>query len=476
MSRLLRTTAAWRISIWTTLAFAIGTALAFSLVYHLVAEGIRNRSDAWLSGEVEVLAQVSADTPRDHLYSRIVGEVAELATREIPDERNAQGQSLNSVIFLEQDSLHEEAPIWVGPNSKDAFLKSIGETNLVPGVPQSLVVDGWLTPFRLVVTNQGSRTIYLGLSDLGANHVLRLLTHRFLLLWAGTVLMGFMISFASAHRTLSRVERISEAVSRISSKDLSKRLPEPGSSDEISRLAKTFNGMLNRLESSVRELRLVTDSVAHDLKSPVTSIRGTLESLLSDEPNAQWRESICEAIEGLDRLLGLVNTSLDVAEAQAGALSLELRVVNLSETINQLVDLYQPAMTERHHELTVSIEGEVVVDADIHLLHRVISNLLENELAHLPPGGHIAVQLLSQQGFAQLTVEDDGPGFPPDVMERAFERFVKDKHSHGYGLGLALVNAIVHAHGGIVKIRNRATGGASICVRLPMKPVPITQA
>ena len=89
MRRFLQATAAWRISIWTTLAFALGTALAFSIVYFLVAKNIQERSDAWLSGEAEVLARVSADTPQDRLYNRIVREVAELATQELPDERNA---------------------------------------------------------------------------------------------------------------------------------------------------------------------------------------------------------------------------------------------------------------------------------------------------------------------------------------------------------------------------------------------------
>ena len=103
MPKFLRATAAWRISIWTTLAFALGTALAFSIVYFFVAKSIQERSDAWLSGEAEVLARVSADTPRDRLYNRIVREVAELATQELPDERNARGQRLNSVFFLEED-------------------------------------------------------------------------------------------------------------------------------------------------------------------------------------------------------------------------------------------------------------------------------------------------------------------------------------------------------------------------------------
>src|ERR1700733_15114865 len=109
----LRTTAAWRIAILTALAYALGTAITFSIVYFFVAQGIRDRSDAWLSGEAAVLVRVSADTPRDRLYNRAVREVAELASRELPEERNAKGQNLNAVFFLEEDPNDQQGPLWV---------------------------------------------------------------------------------------------------------------------------------------------------------------------------------------------------------------------------------------------------------------------------------------------------------------------------------------------------------------------------
>lgn len=442
--------------------------MAFSILYWLAAKGIRARSDAWLSGEAEVLAQVSAGTPRDHLYNRIVGEVAELATRELPDERNARGQKRSSVFFLEEDPNSKESPLWVGPSANEAFLSAIRKATLVPGVPQSLGVEGWPTTFRVVARQEHGRNLYLGLSSSGDMHLLHTLTRRFLLLWGGTVLMGFVISYVSAHRTLSRVERISETVGRIGSEDLGERLPEPTNSDEISRLAKTFNRMLDRIQSSVTELRLVTDAVAHDTKSPVTSIRGKLESVLSSEPNEQWRDSICEAIEGLDRLSNMLNTTLDVAEAQAGALRLNRKAMDLSAVVRQLVDLYQPALAERHHDVRSELEEGVAVAADEGLLHRVVCNLLENELAHLPPGCKIGIRLNSRAEWAQLEIQDNGPGFPPDISGRALERFVKGKHSPGHGLGLAFVKAIVQAHGGSVRISDRPAGGAVIAVSLPM--------
>src|ERR1700734_2051468 len=171
MSRVLRRTAAWRLSIWTTLAFALGTALAFAIVYFLVAQGIQERSDAWLRGEAEVLAQVSADTPKDRLYHRIISEVAELATRELPDERNSQGQNLNAVFFLEEDPNNTESPLWVGPGAADAFLSAIQRVKPAAGIPQFIKVEGWPTAFRVVALEENGRTIYLGLSSRGAMRI-----------------------------------------------------------------------------------------------------------------------------------------------------------------------------------------------------------------------------------------------------------------------------------------------------------------
>jgi signal transduction histidine kinase len=467
LTKILRATAAWRISIWSTLAFGAGTAAAFFIIYLFAAQSIRDHSDSWLKGEAEVLAQVSSNIPKDRLYNRIVGEVAELATRELPDERNAKGQRLNSVFFLEEDPNDGGTPLWVGPGSANVFLTAIHRLHLVPGVPQTLQVEGYPAEFRLVAQNNETRTIYLGLSNRGDLRLLRTMTRRILLLWGATVLLGFLISFASAYRTLLRVQRITETVGRIGSNDLGERLPEPANSDEISRLARTFNRMLDRIQSSVTELRTVTDAVAHDMKSPITSIRGTLESTLSSEPQDDWRDSIGEAIEGLDRLLNLLNTTLDVAEGQAGALSLDRSAVDLSAVVKQLVDLYLPAMAEHHHEVTVAVEERVVVDADLSLLHRVVSNLLENELTHLPAGCRIAIRLRWREGSAELTIEDNGPGFPPEIVSRAFERFVKGKHSPGHGLGLAFVGAVVQAHGGEVSITGRPEGGAIIRLLLP---------
>jgi signal transduction histidine kinase len=469
MPKRLRTTAAWRISIWTATAFAIGTAVAFLIVYLLVAKSIRQRSDAWLIGETDTLAQVAEDTPRDSLYDRIVEEVAELATQEIPEEPGANGQHQNTVFFLETDPKTHETPLWVGPNAKEPFLQAIQAAKLTSGEPQSIHIQGWKQPFRVVarIHDDGS-AVYLGLSDRGARHLLHNLTRSFLAVWSGMFVLGCVISYFSARRTLLRVERITEAVARIGSENLKERLPESKNPDEIARLSETFNHMLDRIQSSVSQLRAVTGAVAHDLQSPVTSIRGTLESAVCDGKSERLQESVGEAIEGLDRLLQRLNTTLDLAEAEAGALHLDRKPLDLSEVTRQLAEIYRPAMAEKNQRLVLELESKVVIDADASLMERVVSNLFENELMHLPDNSEILIRLRTDRGAAELTIQDNGPGFPVEIRERAFERFVKGKQSPGHGLGLAFVDAVVQVHGGSVKIGLAPSGGALIMMSLPI--------
>ena len=464
-----RKTAAWRLAIWTTVAFALGSAFAFGITYMVVANSVRERSDAWLSGEAGVLSQVSNTTPQNALYDRIMEEVAELATREMPDERGLHGGTASSSAFFLQTGMRGEASLWVGPDMKDPFLRAVQNTNLTLNTPQSIRIDGESTPFRVVARrrDQGGM-IYLGLSDDAATALLQRLTARFVMVWAGTVLLGFIISYASARGTLRRVEHISETVAGMGSDDLSRRLPEGRTNDEISRLSSTFNQMLDRIQTSVNQLRTVTDSVAHDMRSPVTAIRGRLEVVLSTNNSAHSRELVAEAIDGLDHLSYFLNTTLDLAEAEAGALHLNRETIDVSTVLRQQIDLYQPALAAHNHALTSDVEKRVSIDGDVPLIHRVISNLFENELAHLPNGCNIRVELHSLNRHAQLSIQDNGPGFAPELRNHVFERFVKGKQSRGRGLGLAFVNAVAQAHGGSTTIGDSPEGGAAILLMLPL--------
>ena len=460
--------AAWRISLWATLAFACGTMLVFLFVDRFVANDIQRRSDAWLSGEIEVLGDVAERTPDNALYGRVLGEVAELAAHEVPNRLPAQDTGNRSVFFL-QTGVDGSLKLWVGVGNGPASLGAIRASKMVAERPTDIRLPGFRVPFRVAsITLNGGNRIYLGLSERDERRVLRNLRRRFFLLWLSLVLMGFAIVFFTTRRMLSHVRGITEAASRIGHADLNTRVPTTRRNDEIAQLALTLNHMLDRIENSMHQLHTITDSLAHDLRSPLTAIRGKLETSLSSTRDGDHADPIVAAIDELDRLTDFLNKSLDVAEAKADALRLSPVEIDLGELLRVMVDVYEPSMSERGLQIELHRIGSVRVVADAGLVHRMIANLFDNELKHLAPGCTVKVQVQASEGDARLTLKDNGKGFDPEVRAHLFERRVKSKDSTGHGLGLAFVDAVVRAHGGSVSASNRETGGAQIEIVLPL--------
>ena len=459
--------AAWRISLWATLAFAIGTMLVFAMLHSFVASDIQRRSDAWLSGEVAVLGDVAGRTPKDRLYGRVVREVAELASREVPDKLRSNSNENDSVFFL-QTGDDGALKLWVGAGDGIPNLAAIRARKFISDVPYDLNVKGFNHPFRVasVRLDDGSH-IYLGLSERDELRVLRNLRYRFFCLWLLIVLFGSVIVFFVTRRMLGHVREITEAASRIGQSDLSSRVPTNKRNDEVGHLALTLNRMLDRIESSMHQLHTITESLAHDLRSPLTAIRGKLEIVLSGDLRVEQSEPIVSAIDELDRLTEFLNTSLDVAEAKADALRLSRTQVDLDKLIRVMIDLYEPCMSEKGLRVHLRSAGPVTVLADAALLHRVIANLLDNELNHLPASCTVSIRLAESQNVATLIVEDDGPGFASEIGLQMFEQRVKGRESKGHGLGLAFVEAVVRAHGGSVTASNHPEGGALLSITWP---------
>jgi len=460
--------AAWRISLWATLAFACGTMIVFIFLHQFVAGDIQRRTDAWLAGEAGVLSDVAVRTPKGVLYRRVVGEVAELASREVPHKRGANA-GLNDSVFFLQTAADGSVALWVGAGDVNAHLAALRSGKIVPDAPTSLHVNGFDTPFRVVcVTIDNGSRIYLGLSERDQLRVLGKLRLRFVLLWLLIVLIGSAIVFYSTRRVLRHIQQITEAASRIGEADLSSRVPTTPRNDEVGQLALTLNRMLDRIESSIRQLHAVTGSLAHDLRSPLTAVRAKLEMSLTARGRDEESESVVSAIEDMDRLTEFLDKSLDVAEAKANALRLNRVAIDLDNLLRVMIDLYEPSMTKKGLRVQLCSAGCLEISADAALLHRMIANLFDNELKHLQASCTVTISLRVSEDAAVLVVEDNGPGFEPEVRSQIFERRVKGRNSTGHGLGLAFVEAVVRVHGGSIEASNRPEGGARLTITLPL--------
>ena len=463
--------AAWRVSLLATLAFACGTLLVFLYLHHYVAGDIQRRTDAWLTGELYTLRDVAIRTPHDALYNRVVRETAEMASHEIPSRSSTlerPGQPNQAVFFL-QTGRGDSPSLWVGTGDPNAVTQTLYKNLFPPDAPVHITLPGSHTPFRVAVAPMpdGSR-IYLGVSEQDEIRTLHRLRIRFLFLWVLNVLLGFSIIFWITRRMLGTVRKINDAASRIGDEDLTQRIPESGGHDEMAQLASTLNRMLDRIENSMHQLHTITNSLAHDLRSPLTAIRAGLEIALDNGDNPPQTESVVRAIDEIDRLTEILSQSLDVAEAHAGALRMNPRPIDLENLLTVMSELYQPCMNEKGLRLELRILGPVTVQGDPALLHRAVANLFDNELKHLPTSRTITLSLSAEQATAVLSLEDDGPGFPPDIVEDVFKPRVKGRTSTGLGLGLAFVEAVVLAHNGSATAENRQPSGGRIIIRLPL--------
>jgi signal transduction histidine kinase len=226
--------------------------------------------------------------------------------------------------------------------------------------------------------------------------------------------------------------------------------------------------MLDRIEKSVHQLHTITGSLAHDLRSPLTAVRAKLEMSLTAGARDEESESVVSAIEDMDRLTEFLDKSLDVAEARANALRLNRVAVDLDNLLSVMVELYEPSMSEKGLRVKLCSAGRLDVSADAALLHRMIANLFDNELKHLPASCTVIISLRASDDTAVLVVEDNGPGFEPEVRAQIFERRVKGRNSTGHGLGLAFVEAVVRVHGGTIEASNGSEGGARLAITLPL--------
>ena len=270
-------------------------------------------------------------------------------------------------------------------------------------------------------------------------------------------------------RALRPVEAIRSRVAQIGARELDQRVPDPGTGDEVGRLATTMNRMLDRLQrSSQRQRRFVSDA-SHELRSPLASLRTQLEVALAHPERAEWPAVAAGVLEEGGRMERLVDDLLSLARADEGAALVHTEEVDLGEMI--------AAEAERVEGLAVdtSAVAPVVVRGDAQSLRRAVRNLLDNARRHA--ASRIVLRVTLEGDEVLAVVEDDGSGIPEAEREQVFERFARleesrDRDAGGTGLGLAVVREIVQAHGGTVVAEAGEEGGARLVVRLPTRSRP----
>jgi signal transduction histidine kinase len=271
------------------------------------------------------------------------------------------------------------------------------------------------------------------------------------------------------------IRRLTRAVSRIvRTGRTDERVPlalDGGRPDAIDELTMLFNAMLDKIEGLVTAMRDALDNVSHDLRTPLTRMRGTAEMALAAPADVdRYREALADCVEETDRVLLMLNTLMDISEAESGTLQLRQDRVLLGDIVVRAIDLYRDVADAKGVALDSKLQPDVSVMADGTRLQQVAANLIDNALKYTPPGGRVDVEVTQDGGKALLRVRDNGPGINPDELPRIWDRLFRGDASRterGLGLGLSLVRAIVKAHGGTVDVENAPGNGSTFTVALP---------
>ena len=463
----LASTLALRLTLWYAAIFAVSSVVAFAFVYVLVVGFIAERTDEELREDITDFAALYAQEG----IARVGREIA----------LDTQGEEAEKVFFRLWGEDHRlltttSLSAWPGlARVPDKALRDIA----AGGQP---IINTLQLPSRehrvrwIIGSIAPGVVIEIGQSLEDDEDLVAEMLRGFVLALALVLLFGGPIGWFMARRALHGVKEVTHAAKEIAEGALDRRVPVGSQGDELDDLARTFNTMLDRIQTLIVGMRDMTDNLAHDLRSPLTRIRAAAEMSLINAETHDARESLAvntlavNTIDECDRLLEMLNTTLDIAEADSGAARLNIDRLDLSRIVLTACELFQTVAEDNLIKLVIEVPESCPIQGDRQRLQRVIANLLDNAFKYTPADGRIRVALQLQNQQVNLTIEDRGIGIATEDLPRIFQRFYRcdpSRSQQGIGLGLSLARAFVRAHGGDITVTSTKGVGSVFTVVLP---------
>ncbi len=450
----------FRLSLWQALIFAV-LAICLSYVTHgLIVEEIRQR-------EHDAVA---------FRLSEFVLQYRQGGTEAVKALASARRRRAERVFFVRLASADNRTIFLRDPEEWLEF-----NANLLRNVPlpsDSQVrwmdlgsADGSILYLAMQRLADGS-VIYVGQSREDTDKVLGHFHKRTLLLAAVLLPLGFAAGIFLTSRTLRPVRGLSKTVrGMIETGRYDVRVTRGETDDEINDLVSLFNRLTAQIDGLIRSMREALDNVAHDIRSPMTVLRGRAQLALQQggEP-AHCRDALAECVEQSDKILTILNTLMDIAENEAGIREQNFQRVPVAGILAAVRDLYELAAEDKDVRLRIGEGDGLAVRGEPQMLRRVLANLVDNALRFTPSGGEVSVTVAQAGKEIVFTVRDNGLGIAPEDLPRIWDRFYRSDRSRstfGMGLGLSYVQATVKAHGGRVECESRLREGATFRMFLP---------
>jgi signal transduction histidine kinase len=416
------------------LLFAVATAALLGLVYGEATDYLTRRVDGILADHVQALAGV----PAPELPRRI-----ELALALSEDRTN---------IY----ALFSPSGGWRAGNLSGlpARLRTGGRPREVPATAE------FPAPARLVARRLADGDILVVGRDVRQLRRLRAIIGS-ALAWSGAAILGvgLLCGVGLSLGPIRRLRALQRAAREIAAGDLKRRLPTSPRHDELDTIADTVNRMVEEIERLMGEVKASTETIAHDLRTPLTRARARLHRL--QQAGDIGPEDLARVIAEVDEVLDRFRAILRIAEIEARERRAGFAPTNLGGVVESVADLYKPLAEERGIDFAADSGASPAVDADARLLVEAVSNLVDNALKFTPPGGRVRLRLAGEGSTARIVVEDSGPGIPPSERGAVLGRFYRGERARllpGSGLGLSVVAAIVRLHGFTLRLEDAAPG------------------
>jgi signal transduction histidine kinase len=440
------TSSTFKVALIAILTFGSAVSAIFLFVYLSTTSYVRNHADRAILAEYQGLREAYERTGRDGLAALIRQRIAD---RSFPDSIYVLADPAAAVLA---GNLTQWPPASADLSGWTEFRADppLSEAATVP------LVRGLLTTFP-----SGDRLL-VG-RDIGhLDHFSGQIRTAVILGVVLTFVIGGFTGFLVTRRSVGRIESINATSRAIMASGLDKRIPLRGTRDEWDAVAENLNLMLDRIETLMGEVKQVSDNVAHDLRTPLTRMRGRLEKAYHAERKADADQVLIgDTIADLDSVLRIFASITRIAQIETQARKGGFRTVNLVEIAGEVVELYDAAAEQDATRLTLAGDREVMVTGDRDLLFDAIANLVDNAIKHGRAGGQVTVASETVEGRPVVSVADDGPGIPAEQREHVFKRFYRleqSRYTPGNGLGLSLVAAVAHLHGARVELLDNAPG------------------
>lgn len=458
--RSLRHSLALRLTLWYAGIFAATSILGFALVYFLIFSIVRAREDRELREDLGEYVTLLEEGGIDRVQ-------AELA-QEAQDPRAMEGFfRLGAADGREWTAVGCTPP--EGRATPEILAELAGGEDLVW---RTLELPGREHGFRAVYGTIGPGTVLgIGKSLEEDNDLVAAFLNGFLLTLAAIIALGVPIGWFMARQALGGVGDVTRAAREIADGALDRRVTVHSRGDELDLLAQTFNTMLDRIQALIHGMREMTDSLAHDIRSPLARIRASAEMALASAGSpAEFESLAATASEECERLMQMIDATLDIAEAESGTIRLTPAEIDLAAVVHDACDVFRTIAEDKRILLSVEAARPVRVLGDLQMLQRVIANLLDNALKYTPEGGAVKILLTGEGDRVRLSLADTGIGISAEELPRIFQRFYRcdrSRSDRGNGLGLSLALAFVRAHGGDIAVESTPGAGSVFTVTLP---------